>query len=221
MTVANNQTRAYSKIKELILKDSLRPGQKISKNLLVKETGIGDTPVREAMLRLQREGLLKVIPQSGTYISKINLKEVYQARFVRETIEKEILADICQTISSQELAELESKLKIQRIYFEAKDTQRYFQLDEEFHYFFYEIAEKKFVWHWLQEINTALNRYRFLRLKVKDLSWENILTEHETILQLIKDKEIELLKSAISSHLNKVDEDSEIVIKKFPDYFIN
>lgn len=215
-----NQTRAYEQIKEMILKDELCPGEKISKSRLVQVLGIGDTPVREAMLRLQREGLLQVIPQSGTSISPINLEEVYQAKFVRETIEKEILTEVCDVITLAQVAELEKQLKIQRIYFEAEDTQRYFQLDEEFHHFFYQITQKEFVWNWLQELNTALNRYRFLRLKVKDLSWENILTEHERIVTLIKAKNVKSLQEAISHHLDRVDEDAAIVVKYFPEYFV-
>ncbi len=215
-----NQTRAYEQIKEMILKDELCPGEKISKSRLVQVLGIGDTPVREAMLRLQREGLLQVIPQSGTSISQINLEEVYQAKFVRETIEKEILTEVCDVITLAQVAELEKQLKIQRIYFEAEDTQRYFQLDEEFHHFFYQITQKEFVWNWLQELNTALNRYRFLRLKVKDLSWENILIEHVAIVDLIKTKDIPSLQDTIRHHLDRVDEDATIVIKYFPEYFV-
>lgn len=219
MVIENNQTRAYEQIKELILKDQLQPGQKISKKELVHITGIGDTPVREAILRLQKEGLFSVIPQSGTYVSKINLQEVYQARFVRENIEKIVMQEVCDVITAEQLNELDKMLKIQGVFFEAKDTHRYFSLDEEFHRFFYEIANKTFVWQWLQQMNTALNRYRYLRLEVEELGWENILAEHHQILTALKEKDKEQIALIVSKHIHKVNEDASAVIKTFPDYF--
>lgn len=221
MDIVNGQTKAYSQIKEMILKNELTPGQKISKKQLVQKTGIGDTPMREAMLRLQLENLITVVPQSGTYISKIDLNEVYQARFVRETLEQKIIKSICDTINSEQISELDSQLKVQQIYFKMEDTEHYFQLDEEFHHYFYSVAHKEFVWDWLQEINTSFNRYRLLRLKVKDLSWENILTEHKLIIEAIKKKDEKLLQTAINTHLHGIDEDVNFVVKSFPDYFLS
>lgn len=219
--IENNQTRAYQQIKEMILEDRLKPGQKISKNALVKATGIGDTPVREAILRLQKEGLLSVIPQSGTYVSKIDLQAVYEARFVRENIEKLIMVEAAQQITNDQLAQLDTMLKIQQVYFEAQDTAQYFKLDEEFHRFFYQISNKMFVWQWLQSLNTALNRYRYLRLEVAALGWENILTEHQQLVALLKKKDLPALEKAIAQHIHRVDEDASEVLKAFPDYFVD
>lgn len=218
--IENNQTRAYQQLKTLVLKNQLKPGQKVSKKELVQKLGIGDTPVREAILRLQKEGLVQVIPQSGTYISKIDLQEVYEARFVRENIEKLVAQEVCDRITPQQIIELENMLKIQHIYFEAKDHDHYFQLDEEFHQAFYVIANKEHVWKWLQLLNTALNRFRYLRLEVEELGWDNILAEHQQIVALIKLKDRAQLAEAVAHHIHKVNEDAEVVLKAFPEFFV-
>lgn len=215
----NNQSRAYRRLKERILKNELKPGAKVSKKDLVHQLGIGETPVREAILRLQKEGLMTVIPQSGTYISKIDLQEVYEARFVRENIEEIVAQEVAQVITPVQLAELENKLKIQQIYFEARDHDHYFQLDEEFHQTLYEIANKQHVWEWLQLLNTALNRFRYLRLEVAELGWDNILKEHREIVALIASNDQEALGVAIRHHIHKVNEDAEAVVAAFPTYF--
>lgn len=220
MKKINNQTQAYERIKEQIMKAELKPGEKISKNALVKTLGIGDTPVREAILRLQKEGLLEIIPQSGTYVSYIDLQKVSEARFVRETLEISIMNEVIDLITTEQLQQLEQMIKIQQIYFESKNIEQYFQLDEEFHRFFYHIANKKHIWEWLQMLNVALNRYRFLRLEVKELSWKNILEEHKHILSLIKKKDKAQLSIAVAAHIHKVNDDSTAVIKMFPDYFV-
>ena len=215
----NNQSRAYRLLKEQILKNELKPGAKVAKKDLVQQLGIGETPVREAILRLQKEGLMTVIPQSGTYISKIDLQEVYEARFVRENIEELVAQEVAQVITPLQLAELENKLKIQQIYFEARDNDHYFQLDEEFHQTLYEIANKQHVWQWLQLLNTALNRFRYLRLEVAELGWDNILKEHREIVALIACNDQEALGAAIRHHIHKVNEDAEAVVTAFPTYF--
>ncbi|MGM0123373.1 hypothetical protein IGI37_000739 [Enterococcus sp. AZ194] len=219
MEIKNNQTVAYEQIKEMIMTNQLHPGQKISKNNLVKVTGIGDTPVREAILELQKDGLLLVVPQSGTYVSKIKLAEVDQARFVRENIEKLILTEVCDVIDDTQLAALDTMLAEQQVSFNKRDTSKYFTLDEEFHKNFYIITEKPYIWNWLQVLNIALNRYRFLRLDFEDLGWDNILEEHQNIVQQIKNKDKDKLAEAISQHIHKVEEDSRIVVDAFPNYF--
>lgn len=218
--VTSYQDKAYEEIKKLVMTAKLQPGQKISKNELVETLEIGDTPVREAIIRLHREGLLEVIPQSGTYVSKINLAEVYQARFVRENIEPTIFKEATELATTKHLQELEKKIKIQAIYFEDQDPQMYFNLDEEFHEYFYKMAGKEFVWEWLQLLNTALNRFRYLRLDVKELGWLNILTEHRQILEYVTKKDSEALNEIILKHIHTVDDDIKIVMKEFPDYFV-
>ncbi|MCB5951000.1 GntR family transcriptional regulator [Enterococcus sp. BWT-B8] len=220
MEKANSQTRAYELIKEMVMKAELKPGKKISKNALVKSIGIGDTPVREAILRLQKEGLFVIIPQSGTYVSHIDLQEVSEARFVRENIETTVMEEVAAVITPEQIEQLEQMLKIQQVYFESKNVDQYFHLDEEFHRFFYQITNKNFVWQWLQMLNGALNRYRFLRLEVKDLSWDNILEEHQQILELIKRKDKVQLRKTVEAHIHKVNDDAAAVIQAFPDYFV-
>lgn len=79
MTIASYKDEAYHIIKEKIIRLELLPGEKISRKQFVSMLDIGDTPVREAILQLKREGLLVIRPQSGTFISKINMQQVREA----------------------------------------------------------------------------------------------------------------------------------------------
>lgn len=215
----NYQNEAYDAIKHLILTSELVPGQRISKNKLVDILGIGETPIREAIIRLRKEGLFQVIPQSGTYVSRINLEEVFQAKFVRGNIERLIFEDVCDQITPAQIQELEMKLKIQQIYFETKDREMYFKLDEEFHRFFYEIVSKLFVWDWIQLINLSFNRCRYLRLEVRELKWDKILEQHQEMVQLVKEKNKQSLGELVIKHIDMIDSDVKIIMKHFPDYF--
>ncbi len=214
-----NKEDAYDIVKDMILKSELKPGSKVSKNELTELLGIGETPVREIIFRLNREGLFQVIPQSGTYVSKIDLQEVYEAIFVRETLEKLIIMEACDVITEEQIKELEMKIQIQKIYDDVDDYDSFFEQDEEFHAFFYLIADKLHVWKWLQLLNLQLNRYRYLRLEVKELPRYHITEGHENLVKLIKEKRKPELEEAISKHLHLIDNDAAKVIKAFPDYF--
>lgn len=91
MQISNYQDEAYTAIKQMILSMQLTPGEKVDKYELSTQLNIGVTPIREAIIRLRREGLFDVIPQSGTYVSKINVDEMNQGRFARVELEKLLL----------------------------------------------------------------------------------------------------------------------------------
>jgi DNA-binding GntR family transcriptional regulator len=215
----NYQSLAYEAVKKMIMTSTLNPGMKISKNDLVKKLNIGDTPVREAILRLGKEGLVNVVPQSGTYVSKINMAEVYQALFVRETIETIVFTEAAEAITEAQLDKLKKMVQVQKIYDSEKEIDNYFKLDEEFHAAFYTIANKDYVWQWMQLLNMQLNRYRYLRLMVKDLPRKSITDDHEVLLKLVEKKDTIALEQTVHHHLHLIDQDVIKVRATFPDYF--
>lgn len=90
---SNLTDQAYDRISQKIIKTIYKPGSKISEKAIESDLKIGRTPIREALLRLKQEQLIEVIPQSGTYISKIDLKSVLDARFVRTSIEQQVMKE--------------------------------------------------------------------------------------------------------------------------------
>ena len=89
MIAKNLSNLAYKHISDELLNGELTPGQKISEPVLAKKLGISRTPVREAIQRLQNEGLLQQVPSSGTYVaqtSRAPLIETYEIRLALETM---------------------------------------------------------------------------------------------------------------------------------------
>lgn len=217
--LVNYQEEAYSKLKQMVIHAELMPGATVNKKELEQKLSIGATPLREALIRLQREGLFRVVPQRGTYVAKINLNEVYQARFVRENIEKEVCVEAAQKITPKYLNELKKIIQLQQVYLQMNDFNNFFELDERFHKLFYTIAEKNFIWEWLQPLNFQFDRFRFLRLEVKNLNWEQIIAQHQAIITYTENGDLQQLKQIISKHLHMVDADAKNVVAAFPDYF--
>lgn len=213
------QEAAYDAIQKKILRLELKPGEKISKNALETELKIGATPIREALLRLRREGLLTVVPQSGTYVAKIDLAKVYQARFVRETLEERVIGECEGKLTEASQQDFKKIIDLQEVYLRAQDYDHFFDMDEQFHQLFYRIAEKLFVWNWLQVINLQFNRFRYLRLEVATLDWQQIVTDHRAIVTHLTSHETVLVQQTVHQHLHMVDTDITLARAAHPDYF--
>src|SRR5579875_1929969 len=78
---------AYQEIRNAIISLQLKPGQMISENELATSLGVSRTPIREALLMLNREALVEILPQRGARVAHINEHKVQEARFVRESLE--------------------------------------------------------------------------------------------------------------------------------------
>ena len=82
---------AYARLEELIITLQLPPGEAVSEAMLSDMLGIGRTPVREALQRLVREGLIVVLPQRGTLVSEIDVAMQLRAVEVRREVERLIV----------------------------------------------------------------------------------------------------------------------------------
>lgn len=215
----NYQDAAYAAILKQIMRLELVPGQRINKKALETQLGIGTTPVREAIIRLQREGLIVVQPQSGTYVAKIALAEVYQARFVRESLEKVVVVESIPKMTADDFATLNDMIAQQKKYLAKHEYDHFFDLDDAFHKTFYQVDAKDYVWNWIQLCNLQFNRFRYLRLEVKDLDWQQIIDDHQAILDAVKNKQGTRAETAVSRHLHMVDADAAVAVKAHSNYF--
>ena len=214
------KNQAYFELKNLILKDVLHPGQKVTKAEIEDSLAIGKTPLREAMIRLSEEHLLNIIPQSGTYISKIDVDEIKQGLFIRRTLETKIMEEAFDSISEDNIIEIEQILTEHRYYTEKKDIDKHFEYDDKFHKYFYDLTGKQFVWNWLSLINTQFNRYRYIRLEVVSIPWDSINAQHEIMLDNLKKKDKKSMLKEIDAHFHLFDNDFDKVHNQFPNYFI-
>lgn len=215
----NIQRSAYTQIKYKIIHFHYLPGQKISEKMISESLNIGRTPVREALIRIEREGLIEVIPQSGTYVTIINLTAAQNGRFVRECIEPKIMLEAMTKLSQEGLMHLIDNLRQQNKSAELSQPDHFFDLDQEFHQEFYKIAGKDKVWNWLQLNNIQLNRYRRLRLKATNLHWHKLIAQHQQIMDSVQKQNVDELLFLVNSHLHLMLEEKEAVIEQFPEYF--
>lgn len=210
---------SYQLLKDRIFHLELEPGTKISEKEIADELNVSRTPVREAFMKLAEEELLDIIPQSGTIVSRINLRHVEEGRFIREKIEKEIVALACEFFPEEFRFRLETNIALQDVCAGNHNFYKLFELDEEFHQILFEGTGKERTWKMLQQLNIHFNRLRLLRLS-KDSNWEHIISQHKEMYQLIVNRQAEQAMNVMERHLRLVVVEQDILREKYPHYFI-
>ncbi|MGM9892627.1 GntR family transcriptional regulator [Limosilactobacillus sp.] len=219
---SNLTGQAYNIIIKKIINAEYEPGQKISEKKIEEDIDIGRTPVREALLQLRQENLINVIPQSGTYISKIDMKEVLDARFVRASVEQRIMRNATTVRFTQEqINHFDQILSKQYLIMREDNFTKFLTIDDEFHRYFYVITDHLRIWNWLKRINVQFDRFRFLRLKVEGLSWVSLIDEHKAILNAVRERDINEVERLSANHMHRMLTEEDSLIKAFPNYFIN
>lgn len=215
------QLQAYETIRNAILYAHYAPGDKLMVKDLCLELDMGRTPIRESLVRLRQEGLVQTVPQSGTYVSRISLRSVECARYVREQMERSVAVECCAKIGPQQIRGLAQIVERQRKAAEAGDRCAFFDGDNELHQALYDAADRSRVWEWLELISIDLQRYRWLRMQTEELDWNAILDQHLEICDALAERDADEVGYLVSAHLHLLFEESAAVIKTFPDYFIN
>lgn len=130
MTIKTSlQNQAYQSIRQQIIYADLEPGKKVSEKKLEETLSIGRTPIREALIQLRHQGLVDTIPQSGNYISLIDLDLAKNARFVREHLERQIMLECCAKMNNQKKQVLETIIAEQEKAVSQKNARSFFHND--------------------------------------------------------------------------------------------
>ena len=119
-------------LRNAIIQGELVPGQAISEVEMSKRFSISRQPVREAFIKLAEERLIEVLPQRGTYVRKISVKEMLGARHVREIIEVSIAREVALTRDADLIARLRQNIAAQRAV-EPGDRKSILLIDDELH----------------------------------------------------------------------------------------
>ena len=129
----------------------LQPGTAVSENELSSTLSLSRTPVREALIELNRIGLVEILPQRGSYISKIDYNIVEESRFLRLVTENAILKLLCDKISDSDMDALEYNVKKQQRSLEQQDRETFLELDNAFHELLFRAADKMWSYHIIKE----------------------------------------------------------------------
>ena len=107
--------RTFLAVREAIIELNFLPGEIIRKHDICNALGVSRSPVSEALAKLRNEGLVEVVPQSGTFVSRFSLQDIKEGAFLREAIELACIEILASNISEQQLIDLNRNLKLQKV----------------------------------------------------------------------------------------------------------
>ncbi|KMO87745.1 transcriptional regulator [Megasphaera cerevisiae DSM 20462] len=210
---------AYRVLYQNIMRLHLLPGMAMSEQVFSTVLSVSRTPVREAFIRLSQKGLLDVLPQRGTFVSKIDTEQISEFRFLRVTLEKAIIALACEEFQDPWKEQLRQCLKEQELFVGNEDVDRFFKSDNEMHRILYEGCSKLHVWQIIQDSNLDYLRARMLNITAAREQMHILYSQHQAILEAILQHDTRRGVEVITDHINKVIGDVATLKKQYPTYF--
>jgi DNA-binding GntR family transcriptional regulator len=125
--------QVYERLRRAITTLAMLPSEALSEKELSLQFGVSRTPVREAMIRLADEGLVDILPQRGSFVAPIRLRDVEEAQFIRESLEVAVARRLAAVRSLRFLAEIKINVARQETAVTDGDRGLFLELDEAFH----------------------------------------------------------------------------------------
>ncbi len=188
----------YQTLRSNIIKLIIQPAQQISENDISEALGISRTPVREAFIRLAEDGLINITPQKRSIVSRIDLEQADEARFIRLAVEKAVLKEACGKLTPSDLEALEINLRAQESCCTEKAFHRMLIVDNDFHRIIFRGCGREVSWLYLKKLDYNYDR---LRVMVMPLSINRIISEHRRMRDLIRKCEVDDVEEVLDHHL--------------------
>ena len=206
-------------LKENIISLELKPGSSISENELARELGISRTPVREAIIDLNKALIVEIYPQRGSYIALIDGDLVEESRFMRKVLDTAVIELACAMATEEDISLLEDNVKLQEYYLQNVAADKILELDNEFHKMIFSITKKERIYAMKSTLMIHYDRVRTLSMvAVKDMK---IVNDHRMMLEAIRNNDPVQASQLVEKHLNRYQIDETEIRKKYPEYFKN
>lgn len=204
-------------LKERILTVALEPGTVLSRATLMEEFGVSQTPVRDALLRLQEDGLVDIFPQYATRVSRIDVDHARQAQFLRLSVEVEAVRRLSRNSPKETADAMDRVLRQQQAVADPSTYDKFDTLDREFHRVLYERSGNTLLWKVVRQQSVHLDRLRRLNLPMEG-KMQSLLKEHKAIVDAMRAGDEEGAVSALRQHLSGTLSIIDAIRAKFPTY---
>lgn len=206
---------AFASVRQAIISLALPPGSPLSRPQLAERLGLSQTPVREALTRLQDEGLVAVVPSASTRVAHIDLDHARQAQFLRLSLEVEMVRRLASNPPSELPARAAAHLAEQSALI---GQEGFAQADDAFHATLYELAGIGGLWPLVRSRSGHLDRLRRLNLPSPG-KMEAVVAEHGRIAEAIQAGDAAAAEQALRQHFSGTFSRIPEVRAQHPDYF--
>jgi DNA-binding GntR family transcriptional regulator len=210
--------QVFEHLRDQIVSLALAPGTALSRTALQAQFGLSSTPIRDALMRLEQEGLVEVFPQSRTIVSLIDVPLARQAQFLRRSIEQEAVRGLAVDHGADLISRLEAIIREQRVLAKRGDLEAFNQADLAFHKVLYDAAGVPDLWFLVRKRSGHIDRIRRLHLPIGRKASE-IISDHAAIVKAIAQRKPAAAQAALRDHLSRSLAFTDELRARFPGYF--
>ncbi|MEK1894192.1 MAG: GntR family transcriptional regulator [Rhizobium sp.] len=204
-------------LRERILALELAPGTALSRAELQKQFGLSQTPVRDALMRLEEEGLVTVYPQYATLVSKIDINLARQTHFMRRAVEQEAVFNLAERATARHIADrLRSANAKLKTLVASNEYADFLVLDRAFHFIIYEEAGLEHIWPIIRRHSGHIDRLR--RLNLLNVGTQRVVDAHDAIIEGIAAGDPVGAEKAMKIHLSGTLSMINDIVERYPDY---
>jgi DNA-binding GntR family transcriptional regulator len=193
--------QVFERLRGMIIALELPPGSPLSRAALAEQFGVSSTPIRDALMRLEEEGLVEVFPQYATVVSRIDVHRAQQAHFLRQALELEIVRVLALKPDQALIAELNAAVARQLQFLKTGAFEKFMAADNEFHAQLYEAADKQDIWTLVRSRSGHIDRLRRLHLPSPGKA-QDIVRHHKLITKAIASGEPDEAQKHLRTHLS-------------------
>jgi GntR family transcriptional regulator, rspAB operon transcriptional repressor len=208
----------YESLRAMILSLELAPGTTLVRSEIAARFGVSQTPVRDALQKLQHEGLVEIFPQAATQVSKIDLASATQAHFLRRSIETELVRLLATKPDAQLVARLREWVAREMKLAADRDLEGFSQADQGFHLELYQACGQQALYDVVRSMSGHIDRLRRLHVPTKG-KVQRIIADHKAIVEAIAAGTPARAQERLREHLSGTLAQADAIRQAHPDYF--
>ena len=190
----------FENLRTAILDGNLKAGQRLMEVQLAEQLGVSRTPIREAIRKLELEGLVVMLPRKGAYVANMSFKDLIDVLEIRATLEGLAASLATERRSDDDVVELEKLAKEFETCVREADVEGVLKKDVDFHEKIFLMANNKKLYQLITSLWEQVQRFRVTYVSNYDASL-SLVDEHNRILEAIKAGDTELAKKYATEHI--------------------
>ena len=201
----------YERLKRAIIQGDFNSGSRVVENRLAVALGISRTPVREAIHKLEREGLLRQDPKGGFFVAGLGRSDIEETFGIRSVLESYAARLATMRHLEGELKPLEEKLADYQQCLNRGDLGALPQINTEFHDLLYGLSRSPRLIKMINDLRDQIYRFRLVILKVRATA-ELSNNDHRSMLKAIRDRDTDGVERLVREHILR---GQDIVLREF------
>ncbi len=191
----------FNTLRKAILRGELKPGERLMEIQLANKLGVSRTPIREAIRKLELEGLVLMIPRKGAEVAQITEKNMQDVLEVRKALEELSVQLACERITPEQVEEMKMAAEDFRKVLKSGDVTKIAEADVKFHDIIFAATNNQRLITLLNNLREQMYRFRVEYLKQKEC-YPQLLEEHDKLIALISGGEVEEACELMGCHID-------------------